>query len=340
MAEIRSKRQIKQEAKNRLEQIKQSLKRIQKTHLGVWGLSCLYWLIMVIICQKELNCRGHWHKINDILAKDRYSDATLTYHKSIEVEYAEELENEHIETLRKNNCITKQNQTFYAITVNSEEKWVLGSVLDIPVELTDGSSIEAADPKYENNLNTDLTSIAYNNATYTYTESSVTVKYTLGDETELCNMCIPLPFKGTEQPIALEWYSPLRWWDMFMLTVAGVIQFRLKSIEDGDGYGSYGPLVVDEKDIAMTSIQILTIIMSTAFYSVELTMSSLWLTLHSNNALEREEHTSYFTVLERNELLAITNSIWIFCMIPMFVISYKIKLQIQKYEQNQFLTEL
>jgi len=271
--------------------------------------------------------------------------ATLTYHKSVTVAYAEELENEHIENLRKNNCITKQTKTYYNVTVDGVG-WevVLGSYIDI---LTDENNNDVEDPegpKTVNSLDTTTQTIEYcikdNCAQYEYTDSYIeTNQFKLEEYNERCNMCTPLPYKGDTAPIALEWYSPLRWWDIFMLTVAGVIQFRLKSIEDGDGYGSYGPLVVDEKDIAMTSIQLLTIIMTISFYSIELTMSSLWLTLHNNADLD-VEHTSYYTVLERNLLLVKTNSIWIVLMMPLFVIAYKIKLQIQKYEQNQFLTEL
>ena len=68
-------------------------------------------------------------------------------------------------------------------------------------------------------------------------------------------------------------------------------------------------------------------------------MSLLWLNLHKDDKLI-EEHASYYTVLERNNLLALTNGIWLALLAPMFIIAYKIKLKIQKYEQNQFEIEI
>lgn len=68
-------------------------------------------------------------------------------------------------------------------------------------------------------------------------------------------------------------------------------------------------------------------------------MSSLWLNLHNNDGIT-EEHASYYTVLERNKTLAWTNSTWLAFLAPMFVVAYKIKLKIQKYEQNQFEIEI
>ena len=68
-------------------------------------------------------------------------------------------------------------------------------------------------------------------------------------------------------------------------------------------------------------------------------MSALWLSLHHNDDL-KQEHASYYTVLKRNELLALTNGIWLIILAPMFVVAYKIKLKIQKYEQNQFEIEI
>ena len=164
---LRSKRQIKQEAKNRLEQIKQSLKRIQKTHLVVWVVSCIFWLAMVITCNKELDCRDHWDDIEAILAENRYGDmATLTYHKSIEVAYAEELENEHIENMRKDNCITKHTKQYYTIDVNGVAINVTGSTTDITI--VNGNDTWGT-PNIENNLNTETNKIDYNGQTYTYT---------------------------------------------------------------------------------------------------------------------------------------------------------------------------
>jgi len=276
----RSKRQIKQEAKRSLEEIKRSLKRIQKTHLFILSISVVYWLLMIILCHRSLNCTEHWREIVNIAEYRENDREGLMYHKSVALQYAERLEDVHIEKLVDHNCVSKD----------------------------------------------------FENSTYTMESNTMD---------DVCaSMCVPLPYQDNAViPNALDWYSPLRWWDMAFLAVAGVIQFRLRSIETGDTYGSYGPLVVDEKDIAITSTQLLTIIMSAFFYSIELGISSLWLTLHNQDTLHTE-HASYYTVLERNKMLVITNSIWLVCIVPMFGIAYKIKTQIQKYEQNQFLTEL
>jgi uncharacterized membrane protein YpjA len=98
-------------------------------------------------------------------------------------------------------------------------------------------------------------------------------------------------------------------------------------------------LVVDEKDIAVTSLQIMSILVTMFFYVIELSISSLWLGLHSDSDLTID-HVSYYTVLERNKTLTAYNGIWLGCMTPMFIIAFRIKSQVQKYEQNQFLTEL
>jgi len=51
--------------------------------------------------------------------------------------------------------------------------------------------------------------------------------------TEACSHCVALPYQSVGiKPNALDWYSPLRWWDMAWLTVAGCVQFRLRSIEE------------------------------------------------------------------------------------------------------------
>lgn len=159
--------------------------------------------------------------------------------------------------------------------------------------------------------------------------------------TEACSHCVGLPYQSIGvKPNALDWYSPLRWWDMAWLMVAGCVQFRLRSIEESGGIGgSFGPLVVDEKDIAITSLQIMSIMITMFFYVIELSISALWLGLHADTSLTID-HVSYYTVLERNKTLTTYNGIWIGCMIPMFMIAFRIKIQVQKYEQNQFLTEL
>ena len=123
--------------------------------------------------------------------------------------------------------------------------------------------------------------------------------------------------------------------------------------------GSFGPLVVDEKDIAVTAAHLMTILTSIFFYCIEVAISSMWISLHHDHDNFDTLHVSYYTgdpfskcncnqyggeniflVYERNYKLTIWNSVWLACMLPMFCIAYQIKKQIQKYEQNQFLTEL
>ena len=47
-----------------------------------------------------------------------------------------------------------------------------------------------------------------------------------------CTECVPLPFEGILPPNALDWYSPLHWWDFGLIIVALSVQFRLKTIDD------------------------------------------------------------------------------------------------------------
>ena len=47
-----------------------------------------------------------------------------------------------------------------------------------------------------------------------------------------CTECVPLPYEGILPPNALDWYSPLHWWDFASITVALAVQFRLKTIDD------------------------------------------------------------------------------------------------------------
>lgn len=227
---------------------------------------------MVVYCNNELSCNDHWDKIANI-AEYRYDDEgkeKLTYHKSISTIYAEELENQHIKRLVETACIVNYTHTFYEIELDEGTKInVTGKVQELD---TEGDEIGSAVLK--NNLDEDATTIDYEGETYDYDADKVIATsnhFELGDSSSISagcgSLCISLPYKDVSKPPnALDWYSPLRWWDVLLLFVASCIQFRLKSIEEGDGYGSYGPLVVDEKDIALTSIQLLTIIMSFFFY--------------------------------------------------------------------------
>ena len=238
-------------------------------HLGTLALSLVYWLTMVIICDRALDCTQHWESIVNI-AEDRFHDPEkLTYHKSISTIYAEELENQHIRKLQEDSCIINHNHTFYLIDVNGEPVKVKGKVEQLDEK---GETIDSTEKL--NGLDESGQTIDYNGQAYAYSSTETTTDHFIRGDTSsarpLCaSLCIALPYQALgpdELPNALDWYSALRWWDMLLLLVAACIQFRLKSIEEGDGYGSYGPLVVDEKDIALTSIQLLSIIMSFFFY--------------------------------------------------------------------------
>jgi hypothetical protein len=223
----------------------------------------------------------------------------LQYHPSITLEHAQNLEDSHVTSLVEYECIKMENN-------------VTGAIWNATIA-EDGEGV--------------LYSVYGGNGGNVGTEA--------------CSHCVALPYQSVGiKPNALDWYSPLRWWDMAWLTVAGCVQFRLRSIEESGGYGgSFGPLVVDEKDIAVTSLQIMSILVTMFFYVIELSISSLWLGLHSDSDLTID-HVSYYTVLERNKTLTAYNGIWLGCMTPMFIIAFRIKSQVQKYEQNQFLTEL
>ena len=55
-----------------------------------------------------------------------------------------------------------------------------------------------------------------------------------------CTECVPLPYEGILPPNALDWYSPLHWWDMALMLIAAAVQFRLKTIDDVSGVESLG----------------------------------------------------------------------------------------------------
>ena len=272
----RSKRLIKEEAKKRLEEIKQSLKRTQKTHLGIWGTTCLYWLVMTILCHRSLDCTEHWHNIVHNYGGNNAS--TMTFYKSVEKQHAEELEKKHIYYLHRDECIQEKSddKKFPIFETSQVNTTCVNGNYEQTTEDTENNklmvTVHSCDDWTESWKLVDQTTEQKNfevwlslleNGGFEFEENSGMTAQ------ELCSsMCISLPYEpvGGDPPNALDWYSPLRWWDMLTLIIAGVIQFRLKSIEDGDGYGSYGPLVVDEKDIAMTSVQILSVILTTAFY--------------------------------------------------------------------------
>jgi len=326
---------------------------------------------MVIVTNNALDCTTHWRDIT----KNENSTAAariLDHYPSVSKEYAEQLEVEHISKLVDHDCVRKKID----FTVLDETYTVPGTVLTVTrkcIENGDnvGENITLTITKNGNDLVYNTT-IELDNITECKDETVdllsdellfqdktliingvefsdikyVTHKYTQGSTNsqsgdDVCaSMCVPLPYEDiNEIPNGLDWFSPLRWWDVAFLAVACIVQFRLRSIEDVDGYGAYGPFVVDEKDIAITSLQMLMILQSAFFYCVEVSISSTWLALHSNDSIDKD-HASYFTVLERNNMLVITNSIWIFLIIPMFVVAFRVKNLIQKYEQNQFLTEL
>ena len=58
-----------------------------------------------------------------------------------------------------------------------------------------------------------------------------------------------------------------------------------------------GPLVVDEKDIAITSAHIMTIMISIFFYCIEVAISALWISLHNIHSQPDllDDHASYYT---------------------------------------------
>ena len=71
-------------------------------------------------------------------------------------------------------------------------------------------------------------------------DGNVLTDYDYGDATAggnvenslYCTECVPLPYEGILPPNALNWYSPLHWWDFGLIIVALSVQFRLKTIDD------------------------------------------------------------------------------------------------------------
>lgn len=293
---MKSKKQLKQDAKKSLIHIKANLRELQLAHLVTLSLGIIIWVIKVVLLDQALDCSLYFDDIMDSLEDNHLFENQTTvmiHHPSVSLDYANQLEEEHIENLVNRQCLTVLNETM-----------LNGTDLD-PIQYGD------AIPNGE-----------------------------VSQSVYACTECVPLPYEGILPPNALDWYSPLHWWDFASITVALAVQLRLKTIDDSKMGGSFGPLVVDEKDIAITAAHLMTILTSIFFYCIEVAISSMWISLHHEHDNFDTLHVSYYTVYERNYKLTIWNTVWLACMLPMFCIAYQIKKQIQKYEQNQFLTEL
>ena len=99
-------------------------------------------------------------------------------------------------------------------------------------------------------------------------------------------------------------------------------------------------MVIDEKDIASTSIHILTVFISLTFYAIDLTMSTLWISLHHTDGHFEKDHGSYWTIYKRNSLLKWLHAIYVAILLPILIVSFMIRESFQRYELIQFMTEL
>ena len=99
-------------------------------------------------------------------------------------------------------------------------------------------------------------------------------------------------------------------------------------------------MIIDEKDIAATSLHIMTVFVTLSFYSVDLTMSTLWMSLHEADGPGSKDHGSYWTIYERNSTLSMLHAIYVAILFPILVLAFFIKDAFTKYENIQFMTEM
>merc|ERR1711937_362288 len=172
--------------------------------------------------------------------------------------------------------------------------------------------------------------------------------YSNSTTSEECDkLCVPEPYRMIEnmshiglddyKPVALEWYAIIHFWDFLWLITAIFIQIRLSNFRENSGFS--GPTVIDEKDMALTSIHILTVFITLAMYAVDVTMNSCWLSLHDHDAVERD-HASYWTIYERNVLLLKIHAVYCAILLPILIISFIMREAFQKYETLQFTFEM
>lgn len=294
--------QTKTEVKRDLLAITKKLQYLQLTQFCLLCIAIIYWIAMVIIANKPLACTDTHHNIAETLArKKNVTDKRLMFHPSVDYQHAIDLENYYECYMIRQGC----------------PRYLVEKNLTI-----DGVSIECTDKSQNPNVTT-------------ITE-------------EMCQtICVPEPYTIVEnidhigddlyKPIALEWYAILHFWDMLVIIIALFIQIRLKNVKKTE---FHGPMILDEKDIATASMHILTVFITLSFYAVDLVMTCVWVSLHSNGSSFDKDHGSYWTVYERNYKLKVLHCIYVVMLMPILVVAILIKSQFQQYELRQFMTEI
>merc|ERR1711937_292000 len=301
----------KAEVKRTIQQVSAKLRNITYAHMIMVGIAVIYWTLLVVYkANQPLDCTDSKDEIRNTVYQnetEKSSKDRLILHPSIDYEHAMSLENMYHCYMINQGCSGYENATTLKIN---------GVLRDCSL---DESYLDESD-------NT--------------TDPSLTAE-------ECDKLCVPEPYRMIEnmshiglddyKPVALEWYANIHFWDFLWLITAIFIQIRLSNFRENSGFS--GPTVIDEKDMALTSIHILTVFITLAMYAVDVTMNSCRLSLHDHDAVERD-HASYWTIYERNVLLLKIHAVYCAILLPILIISFIMREAFQKYETLQFTFEM
>jgi len=287
------------DVKRDLKEISTKLRRTQYIHLGLLALGFTYWIIMLLLANQPLDCKSSHESIKKTLRRDK-EQADKRLKFHPSVDYEHALRIE---------------ETYECFLISKGCNYTTNKVID-GLECTHNASAQAQDMNWDN---------------------------------KTCqSTCVPEPFElindlsdiwsqteNDKRPVAMNWYAIIHFWDFIWLLVACYIQLRLRNLRDSQ----FSSMVIDDKDIASSSIHILTVFMTLVFYLVDLVMSVLWISLHNADEAAKD-HASYWTIYERNSTLAMLHAIHVFILLPILILSFIIRESFQKYELIQFLTEI
>jgi len=291
----------KAEVKRTIQHISAKLRRITYAHMILVGTACLYWILLVLYKSNQpLDCSdSHNDIIHSILDKTDDSSKDRLILHP-SIDYEHALSLEHMYEC----YMIKQD------CVDDKNKTI---------------QIHAKE--------TDCVSVGKQNRTLT--------------EDQCKALCVPEPYRIIDnltqigmddyKPVALEWYAIIHFWDFVWLITAIFIQIRLSNFRENNGFA--GPTVIDEKDMALSSITILTVFITLAMYAVDVTMTSCWLSLHDHDEVERD-HASYWTIYTRNHLLLKIHAVYCAILLPILIVTFIMRELFQKYETLQFTFEM
>jgi len=361
----------KTEVKRDLKFISLKMRRIQIIHVCLLGLAICYWVSMLVVGNQPLNCSDHVESIKTTLSRSNVDNGKLKFHPSIDFDHALDIERLYTCYQVQEGCFNqadvndicyhyRDKGTFadFGITTTTAATTTTVATGNTTSASTTASTTSAENDKLQNvcivgpiaypgNYGEEIQDLYWNNGTEQKCVGCLlchnnNTNSVYDDNQAVCNStCVPEPYTvlsllshiGDYQPIAIEWYAIIHFWDLLWLIVALYIQLRLRNLREL----SAGSMVIDERDIASTSVHILTIFITLVFYVIELTMSAMWLSLHRD---DNADHASYWTIYERNYRLVLYHSIHVCILLPLLIVAFLIRESFQKYELMQFMYEI